>query len=125
MNSENKIDLSKLTNENVKKVLEAQQSMDLKAWYACFSDEVIFISEDKEVDFKTFFDRAFDFHEKLLTIEKVTEKGNCVFGNYFGGVFGTFRVYLRFHQNETGKFDRLEMKQMGLTLNESWHQPAF
>lgn len=125
MIKESKIDFSKLTDENVKKALEAQQVEDLESWYSCFADKVTFINEEKETDFKAFFNRAFGYHEKMLDIEAVKENGLYVFGNYFGGVFGRFRIYLRFSKNAAGKFDRLERKQMSLTLNESWHQPAF
>lgn len=125
MKTETPIDLSKITNDVVRKAIEVQQNNDINAWLAIFSEHTDFVNDGVKADFKPFFYRAFDFHEKLLTIEQVNDDGNYLRGNYFDGNFGIYRVSMKFHQNESQKLDRLEWEQVGLMLNESWHQPAF
>lgn len=125
MKTANNINWNQLTNPAIRTALEAQQKHDLTAWFAVFSDNPTFINDDKTEDFKQFFENAFNFHEKLLSIEKVDETGTHITGNYFGGKYGTYRISIRFRENSAGKLDYLEIKQIGLMLNEAWHQPAF
>lgn len=118
-------DLSQISNQHVLKALEAQQDKNLEAWMACFDDRVVFTRGKETMDFKTFFEEAFDYSERMLKIEKVEDGGLYFSGLYFGGKAGVYRISYRFHENANGKFDRLEMEQTGLIVNHRWHQSAF
>jgi Cu2+-containing amine oxidase len=102
-----KMDLSKISNENIKKAIEALQANDKKAWFSYFSDEVVFTDDGRTMDFKSFFNNAFDKKEKFLDIDKVENDSNTIYGNFYAGQWGTFKFYL----NSNGKFHRLDIGQ--------------
>lgn len=106
------MDLSKLTNENVKKAVEALQSNDKDTWFSYFADEVHFTDDGRILDFRPFFDNAFDHKEKFLEIQKVENDGNDIYGNFFAGQWGTFYVYFKFHEDANGKINRLDIGQV-------------
>ncbi|WP_353185263.1 hypothetical protein [Parapedobacter lycopersici] len=108
------MDLTTITNENVRKAIEALQANDKKTWYTYFAKEVSFTDDGRPLDFKTFFDNAFNKKEKFLAIEKVEDGGKSIYGNFDAGQWGTFRVYFKFHQNTAGEFDRLAIGQAPL-----------
>lgn len=108
---ETKMDISTITNENVKKAIEALQNNDKKAWYSYFTNDAKFTDDGRNLDFKSFFDNAFDKKEKFLDIDKVENEGKDIYGNFYAGQWGTFRVYFKFHQNTDGKFTRLDIGQ--------------
>lgn len=103
------MDLSKITNETVRKAIEALQSGD-QSWYGFFTDNPVMTDDGNKIDFKAFFSHALG-EEKFLTIDKVENDGKDVYGNFKAGKWGTFRVYFKFHQNADGKFDRLDIGQ--------------
>ncbi|RZK57520.1 MAG: hypothetical protein EOO87_02665 [Pedobacter sp.] len=103
------MDTSKLTNETVKKAFEALQAGD-KIWYTFFTENPIMTDDGNKVDFKNFFAKALGT-EKFLTIDKVENDGNDIYGNFKAGQWGTFPVFFKFHQNAEGKFDRLDIGQ--------------
>lgn len=105
----NRMDLSKITNEKVRKAIEALQLGD-KAWYNFFTDTPVMTDDGNKVDFKSFFSKALG-EEKFLTIDKVENDGKDIYGNFKAGQWGTFKVYFKFHQNPDGKFDRLDIGQ--------------
>ncbi|MCW3162479.1 nuclear transport factor 2 family protein [Chryseobacterium oryctis] len=105
------MDLSKITNENVKKAIEALQANDKNAWYAYFTDNATFTDDGRTLDFKSFFDNAFAHQEKFLTIDKVKNDSKDIYGNFYAGQWGTFKVYFKFHLNSEGKFERLDIGQ--------------
>lgn len=109
--TENKMDLSKITNENVKKAIEALQANDKNAWYSYFTADAVFTDDGRTMNFKAFFDNAFDKKEKFLDIDTVENGGKDLYGNFYAGQWGTFRVYFKFHQNTEGKFNRLDIGQ--------------
>lgn len=110
-NTEVKMDLSIITNENVMKAIEALQANDKKAWYAHFTDNATFTDDGRTMNFKSFFDNAFDKKEMFLDIDTVANEGKDIYGNFYAGQWGAFRVYFKFHQNKDGKFDRLDIGQ--------------
>lgn len=109
--TENKMDLTKVTNENVKNAIEALQANDKNAWYSFFTNDVKLTDDGRTLDFKPFFDNAFNHKEKFLTIDKVENDGKNITGNFFAGQWGTFKVFFNFHQNADGKFNRLDIGQ--------------
>ncbi len=111
LKTESKMDLSKISNLKVKKAIEALQSNDKKAWYSYFTDNAQFSDDGREMNFKSFFDNAFDKKEKFLDIRKVENEGKDIYGDFYAGQWGTFLVYFRFHQDHDGRFNRLEIGQ--------------
>ncbi len=107
----NKMDLSKISNEVVRKAIEALQANDKNTWYTYFTNDAIFTDDGRTLNFKSFFDNAFDKQEKFLSIDKIENNGKDVYGNFYAGQWGSFRVYFKFHQNESGKLYRLDIGQ--------------
>lgn len=103
------MDLSKITNETVRKAIEALQNGD-QSWYSFFTPNPAMTDDGNKVDFKNFFAKALG-EEKFLSIDKVENEGKDVYGNFKAGQWGTFKVYFKFHQNAEGKFDRLDIGQ--------------
>ena len=103
------MDYNKITNETVKKAIEALENGD-KSWYSYFTDDPVMTDDGNKVDFKSFFAKALG-EEKFLSIDKVENDGKDVYGNFKAGKWGTFRVFFKFHQNTEGKFDRLDIGQ--------------
>lgn len=108
---ETKMDLSKISNDNVRKAIEALQAHDIKTWYSYFADKVAFTDDGRTLDFKSFFDNAFDKKEKFLDLDKIENEGKDLYGKFYAGQWGTFRVYFKFSQNADGKFNRLDIGQ--------------
>lgn len=103
------MDVIKITNEKVKQAIQALQSVD-KSWYTFFTENPAMTDDGNDVDFKSFFAKALG-NEKFLSIDKVENDGKDVYGNFKAGQWGTFKVFFKFHQNEEGKFDRLDIGQ--------------
>lgn len=105
------MDLSKITNEHVRRAIEALQANDLKAWYSFFTRDAVFTDDGRLLDFKSFFDNAFDKKERFLSISQVQNEGKDIYGDFDAGKWGTFEVYFKFHQTPDGKFSRLDIGQ--------------
>jgi len=103
------MNLDNITNNNVKKAIEALESGD-KIWYSYFTENPVMTDDGNKVDFKNFFAKALG-SEKFITIDKVENEGKDIYGNFKAGNWGTFRVFFKFHQNADGKFDRLDIGQ--------------
>ncbi|MCC7222709.1 MAG: hypothetical protein IT273_03225 [Chitinophagales bacterium] len=107
----NDMDLSKITNEAVKKAIEALQANDKNAWYAYFTNDALFTDDGRTMNFKSFFDNAFEKKEKFLSIDKIENEGQDIYGNFYAGQWGTFKVFFKFHLNAEGKINRLDIGQ--------------
>lgn len=105
------MDLSKIPNEQVRKAIGALQENDKDAWYAHFTKDVTFTDDGRALSFQSFFDNAFDKKEKFLDIDRVENNGKDIYGNFYAGQWGVFRVYFKFHQDAGGKFNRLDIGQ--------------
>ena len=103
------MDLSKITNNQVKDAIEALQSGN-KSWYSYFIENPEMTDDGRKVEFKSFFAKALG-DEKFLSIDKVEDEGKTVYGNFKAGQWGTFRVFFKFHQNADGKFEKLDIGQ--------------
>lgn len=106
------MDLSKISNEHVRKAIEALQANDKQAWYSYFTEDAIFTDDRRTLGFKAFFDNAFDRKEKFLSVDKVENEGKDIYGSFYAGQWGTFKVYFKFHQNTDEKFNRLDIGQV-------------
>jgi len=103
------MNLSIITNPEVRKAIEALQSGD-QNWYQYFTDNPKMTDDGHDVDFKSFFGKALG-NEKFLSIDRVEDDGKTLYGNFKAGQWGTFRVFFKFHQNAAGKFERLDIGQ--------------
>lgn len=110
--TEDTMDLSKISNEKVRKAIEALQASDKNAWYAFFTNDAVFTDDGNTLDFKSFFDNAFSQKEKFLAIDKAENEGKDIYGDFYAGQWGTFKVYFKFHQNTDGKFNRIDIGQV-------------
>ncbi len=106
------MDLSKISNENVRKAIKALQDNDRKAWYSYFTDDAIFTDDGRTLNFRSFFDNAFDKGEKFLSIDKIENDGKAIYGNFYAGQWGTFNAFFTFGQNAEGKLNRLDIGQV-------------
>lgn len=106
-----KMELTKISNEKVRKAIEALQANDKTAWYSYFTNDAIFTDDGRTLSFKSFFDNAFEKKEKFLDIDKIENEGKDIYGQFHAGQWGTFRVFFKFHQNVDGKFNRLDIGQ--------------
>lgn len=105
------MDTSKITNEVVKSAVDALQANDLNAWYGHFADDVVFTDDGEVLDFKPFFDNAFNHKEKFLDIDGIENDGTSITGNFFAGQWGTFHVYFNFKINPEGKISHIDIGQ--------------
>ncbi|KXH81133.1 hypothetical protein [Chryseobacterium kwangjuense] len=103
------MDLSKITDETVRNAVQALQDGN-QSWYSFFTDNPAMTDDGNTVDFKSFFANALG-KEKFLTIDRVGDDGKEIYGNFQAGKWGTFPVFFRFHKNNEGKFDRLDIGQ--------------
>lgn len=106
-----KMNISKLTNQTVKNAFDALQAGDKNTFYSCFANNATFTDDGRTLDFKSFFDNAFEKKEKFLTLDKVENEGKDLYGNFYAGQWGTFKVYFKFHLNGEGKINRLDIGQ--------------
>lgn len=106
---EKTMDLSVITNTTVRQAIEALQAGD-SSWYGFFTEHPAMTDDGNPVDFRSFFAKALG-NEKFLSIDKVEQEGKTLYGNFKAGHWGTFRVCFKFHQDATGKFDRLDIGQ--------------
>lgn len=109
---ENDMNLSEISNHNVRNAIQALQDNDLKTWYSYFADTVTFTDDGNTMDFKSFFDNAFEKKEKFLDLNKIENNGKDIYGNFYAGTWGTFNVYFKFHEGKNGKFNRLDIGQV-------------
>lgn len=105
------MDLSKMTNETVRKAVETLQANDKKAWYAYFTKNAVFTDDGRTLDLKSFFDNAFEKKEKFLSLDKVENEGKDIYGNFYAGQWGTFQVFFKFQINADGEVIRLDIGQ--------------
>lgn len=103
------MDLSKITDETVRQAVQALQDGD-QSWYGFFTGNPVMTDDGNTVDFRSFFSNALG-KEKFLTIDRVENEGKEIYGNFQAGKWGIFPVFFRFHKNEEGKFDRLDIGQ--------------
>jgi hypothetical protein len=106
---QNKMDLSKITNKQVRKAVEAQINGDRETFFALFTEDAKMTDDGNSLDLKPFFENAFNHKEKFLSIDKVENDGKNIHGHFDAGQWGVFNVFFKFHQNAEGKFDRLDI----------------
>lgn len=105
------MNISSITNTTVRAAIQALQEHRLDDWYALFSENPVFTDDGNTLHFTSFFDNAFEKKEKFLSISKVENEGKTLYGRFFAGQWGTFDVFFKFHLNNEGKINRLDIGQ--------------
>ena len=105
------MDSSKITNQTVKNAIDALQENNKSLWFSYFTNDATFTDDGRKMDFKPFFENAFAHKEKFLTIDKVENDGKDIYGSFFAGQWGTFKVFFKFSVNSDGKINRLDIGQ--------------
>lgn len=104
------MDTNKLTNETVKRAIEALQSGNKDAWFSLFANEVAMTDDGNPKNFRSFFDNALG-KEYFNTIDRVENDGLDIYGNFSAGQWGSFDVFFKFHLDQEGKIDRIDIGQ--------------
>ncbi|HWV64455.1 hypothetical protein [Chitinophaga sp.] len=100
----------KLTNATVKQAINALQANDSKAWFALFTDKATLYDDGNKMDFKAFWQKAIG-HERFTSIDKAENNGLDVYGRFHSDQWGDFKTYFKFHIDQDGKIDRLDIGQ--------------
>lgn len=108
--TQDKMDLSKITNPTVNAAMTAWQNGDSKTFLSYFTASPTMTDDGSPRSFQSFVKDACG-EEKFLTIDSVENEGKDITGNFKAGKWGTFKVFFRFHLNADGKFDRLDIGQ--------------
>lgn len=109
MSKQKNMDLSKITNDKIKKAVQALQEGHT-SWYEFFIENPVMTDDGNLVDFKSFFSDALG-KEKFLSIDRVENEGKDIYGTFQAGKWGTFPVFFKFYENADGKFERLDIGQ--------------
>lgn len=104
------MDTGKLTNETVKKALDALQSGNKPLWFSLFSNDVKMTDDGRNIDFQSFFEKALG-QEHFTSIDKVGNNGLDVYGNFHSNQWGDFKTYFKFIIDGDGKISHLDIGQ--------------
>ncbi len=94
----------------VKQAIDALQAADLEAWNALFSKEASLWDDGRKIDLDHFSQEALG-HERFTAIDKVERDGLDIYGRFHSDRWGDFKTYFKFHIDNTGKIEKLEIGQ--------------
>lgn len=104
------MDTSKITNNTVKKAVEAFQESDIEKWTSLFAKDAVLFDDGNPRNLKEFSTHAITI-ENFVSIDKVEDNGNSVYGAFHSDKYGDFKAYFKFHFNTEGKINKLEIGQ--------------
>ena len=104
------MDINKITNSVAKSAVEAWQQGNSKLWLSFFIDDAKLLDDGYVRNFKKFSTEAIG-HERFTSIDKVEDNGTSVYGQFHSDTWGDFKTYFKFHINQDGKIDQLEIGQ--------------
>lgn len=104
------MDYSKISNETVRAAINAWQNGDKNTFLSFFTANPALTDDGNPRDFQGFVDEACG-KEKYLEIDSVENNGTEIYGKFDAGRWGVFRVYFKFHADQEGKFNRLDIGQ--------------
>jgi hypothetical protein len=108
--NEQKMDLSKLTNTQVKQAIESWQQGDREFFISFFTADPTLTDDGNPRDFSNFVKIACG-HERFTSIDKVENNGLDIYGKFHTESWGDFKTYFKFHLSKEGKFDGLDIGQ--------------
>lgn len=103
------IDTRLLTNPIVRSAFEAWQGNDLIGWLACFAPGARLFDDGRPRDLKEFSGEI--GRERFTHIDEVRDDAMTIVGAFHSGTWGDFKTYFKFHLNEAGEIDRLDIGQ--------------
>lgn len=106
----NQMEYGKISNPKVKVAIEAWQKGDTALWLSFFTTDAQLLDDGHPRDFKKFSTEAIG-HERFTGIDKVEDNGMSVYGYFHSDTWGDFKTYFKFHLDDTGRFDKLEIGQ--------------
>ncbi|WP_454045447.1 hypothetical protein [Chryseobacterium sp. Marseille-Q8038] len=104
------MDTSKIKNIKVKQAIEAFQESDIEKWISLFAKDAVLLDDGSPRDLKEFSTHAI-LIENFVSIDKVEDNGNSVYGAFHSDKYGDFKAYFKFHFNKEGKINKLEIGQ--------------
>lgn len=104
------MDTSKIKNSSVKQAIDAFQSSDIKKWSSLFAKDAVLLDDGNPRDLKEFSTHAITI-ENFVSIDKVEDQGNSIYGAFHSDEYGDFKAYFKFHFNKEGKINKLEIGQ--------------
>ena len=104
------MDTSKIKNSSVKQAIDAFQSSDIKKWSSLFAKDAVLLDDGNPRDLKEFSTHGITI-ENFVSIDKVEDQGNSIYGAFHSDEYGDFKAYFKFHFNKEGKINRLEIGQ--------------
>lgn len=106
----NQMEYGKINNAKVKNAIEAWQKGDAALWLSFFTTDPKLLDDGHPRDFKKFATEAIG-HERFVSLDKVEENGMAIYGHFHSDTWGDFKTYFKFHLNNEGQFDQLEIGQ--------------
>lgn len=103
------MDTSQL-HKTVKAAFEAWQAGDATTWLSYFVPDAKLYDDGKPRDFRSFVTEACG-RERFTSIDEVKDSGLSILGNFHTESWGDFQTYFRFHLNNQGEFNRLDIGQ--------------
>ena len=104
------LDLSKLTQPNVRRAIEALQQGNKLQWRARFTAQPTLTDDGAPRDFARFTEDALG-HERFTSIDRIESDGLHIYGNFHSDRWGEFKTFFKFHVASDGKFERLDIGQ--------------
>ncbi|SER81620.1 hypothetical protein [Pedobacter rhizosphaerae] len=104
------LDLTKVSNLQIKTAITALQNNDARTWFSLFTPNVIFCYDGYQTSFKGFFRKSFG-HEHFTSIDRVENNGLDIYGSFHSDQWGDFKTYFKFQLNKSGKIWRLDVGQ--------------
>jgi non-homologous end joining protein Ku len=104
------MDTSKIKNIAVKQAVEAFQASDIEKWTSLFAKDALLLDDGNPRNLKEFSTHAITI-ENFVSIDKVEDNGNSVYGAFHSDEYGDFKAYFKFHFNKEGKISKLEIGQ--------------
>jgi len=106
----NQMEYGKISNQKVKAAIEAWQKGDTALWLSFFTTDAQLLDDGHPRDFRKFSTEVIG-HERFISIDKIEDNGMSVYGYFHSDTWGDFKTYFKFHLDDTGKFDKLEIGQ--------------
>ncbi len=104
------LSLDKLTNPTVKAAIAALQAGDRAAWAALFAPAATLFDDGQPHSLEAFTRDALG-HERFTSIDRVTNNGLDLVGQFHSDRWGDFRTYFKFLLSPEGRIARLDIGQ--------------
>jgi hypothetical protein len=97
-------------NPVVQAALDALHAGDKHAWSSLFAPGAQLFDDGAPRDLAAFTDESLG-QERFTKIQRVTNEGLDVYGDFHSDKWGNFPVYFKFYLDEDRKINRLEIGQ--------------